>query len=493
MTKPDKRLFWILSALILLMPGCESPRQNVIVFAIATAPVSLHPFLASDATSERINALLYKPLVEFDQAQRPLPGQIEWIERSPTHYSLKLRTGIAPFSNGTLPTLHDVRQTLRQASSDPRSPHAATLAHIHSLSLPDGQHLDVRLSRPDPRFAEKLHLGLAPAEKLEDDSLMRDPIGNGAFVLQNWDAQNNLVLRRRDGQSLRFEVVPDPTMRALKLMRGEVHLLQNDLPFELYPLLEERPGVELQSNPGSTFAYLGFNLEDEITGDPRVREAIAHAVDREAIVKYLFQGRAEIANTLLRPEHWAAHDNLPVYAFDPQRAKDLLEELGYSKTMPLVLSYKTSTDPFRLRIAAALQAQLKDVGIKLDIQSYEWGTFFGDIKAGRFQTYSLSWVGIRSPDIFRYVYHSDSFPPNGANRGRYRSSEIDALIDEADALPSEQAAAIYRRVQKQIHQDLVYIPLWHENNLLLTKDAQSPGPAIDGNYRFLERILSRHE
>jgi len=492
-TLPGKRAWWVFLAAALLIAGCESPRKDVIVFAIATAPVSLHPFLANDATSERINALIYRPLIEFDQAQRPVAGQVEWEQQSTTHYRLRLRAGIVPFSDGTLPTLQDVSQTLRQASSDPRSPHAVTLAHIHSLSVQEEQYLDVHLSRPDPRFAEKLHIGLAPADRLTDDSLMREPMGNGVFVLQHWDAQNNLMLRRRDGQLLRFEVVPDPTMRALKLIRGEVQLLQNDLPYELYPLLKEKPDIELRSNQGATFAYLGFNFEDELTGDRRVRQAIAHAVDRETIVKYLFQGNAQITNTLLRPEHWAAHRALPAYAFDLQRAKGLLEELGYSEANPLVLSYKTSTDPFRLRIAAVLQAQLAEVGIKLDIQSYEWGTFFGDIKAGRFQMYSLSWVGIRSPDIFRYVFHSESLPPNGANRGRYRSSLTDALIEEADALPSEKAATAYHRAQEQIHRDLVYVPLWHENNLLLTRGIDAPGPATDGNYRFLERISLRHD
>lgn len=475
------------------MVGCESPGQDAIVFAIATAPVTLHPLHASDAVSERINALIYRPLVEFDQARRPLPGLIDWERLSPEHYRLRLRSDIQSFSDGSVPSLKDLEATIRDAGSDSRSPHAGTLSHVRSLTVLENEFVDVHLSRPDPRFPEKLHLGLAPAEKLDGNTLARAPVGNGQFVLEKWDAHNSITLRRSDGQLLRFEVVSDPTMRVLKLMRGEVHVLQNDLPYELYPMLQKHRDISLQANLGTTFTYLGFNLEDSLTGDRRIRTAIAHAVNREKVVRYLFQGRAETANTLLRPEHWAAQPELSEYTYDPERAEALLGEMGYNKTNPLKLSYKTSTDPFRLRIAAALQAQLAEVGIHMDIQSYEWGTFFADIKDGRFQMYSLSWVGIRSPDIFRYVYHSDSFPPRGANRGRYHSPIVDALIEKADRLPSDKAAALYQQAQTQIHQDLVYVPLWHEHNLLITRGIQSPGPSVDGSYNFLGQVSLKHD
>jgi peptide/nickel transport system substrate-binding protein len=478
---------------LLALAGCESAQQDVLVFAVAKPPASLHPLLASDATSERINALLYQPLVKFDSAQRPLPGAVRWEALSETRYRLRFNGEPAPFSNGSRPTLLDVEAVLAMASHDSRSPHAATLAHVASLHR-EGEHLDVFLSRPDPRFAEKLHLGLAPAELLPGDDLIRGPVGSGAFVFERWDAQNAWSLRRkRDGQRIHFEAVPDPTMRALKLKRGEVHLMQNDLPYELYAHLQQEGAVRLQYSPGSTFSYLGFNLRDEHAGNRSIRAAVAHAIDRDALVRYLFQGFAEPTNTLLRPEHWSANPNLQAYAYKPQESRRLLAALGYSPARPLQLSYKTSTDPFRLRIAAALQAQLAQVGIELQIQSYEWGTFFADIKAGNFQLYSLSWVGIRSPDIFRYVYHSDSLPPGGANRGGYVSAEADRLIEMAEQSPAQQAAVLYRDAQARIHHDLVYVPLWHEHNLLLSRGVQTPAPQSDGAYMFLEQVSLEHE
>jgi peptide/nickel transport system substrate-binding protein len=478
----------------LLLAACrQSATPDTLIFGIASAPGSLNPILATDASAERITGLLYAPLVELDAQGRPTPGQVHWQQLAAQHYRLQWVEHPATFVDGRTPTMADVQATLRAAIDQPASPHASTLAHVQRLQpSADGASLDVYLSRPDPRFAEKLHLGLIPAQR-SIHSLNWQPLGSGRFRLISHDAQDNLLLeRRRDGLKVRFDVAPDPTMRALKLIRGELNLLQNDLPYELYPRLQREPGVELHSASGSTFSYLGFNLDDRILADRRVREAIAHAVDRQAIVHYLFQDHAELSDSLLRPEHWAANPNLPTYTYDPDRARALLQQAGYSPSHPLVLSYKTSTDPFRLRIAAALQAQLARVGIQLNIQSYEWGTFFGDIKAGRFQLYSLSWVGIRSPDIFRYAFHSGSVPPHGANRGHYRSPQVDRWIERAEQLPDTAAARLFRQVQAQLQQDLVYLPLWHEQNLLLSRGVDHARPLPNGAYDFLDKVSLRH-
>jgi peptide/nickel transport system substrate-binding protein len=279
----------------------------------------------------------------------------------------------------------------------------------------------------------------------------------------------------------------------MKLLRGEVDLLQNDLPPELVGFLRERPGIQVLRAPGINFSYLGFNLADPLTGDLRVRQAIAHAIDREAILRWLFQAQGRLAEALLPPEHWAGATGLAAHAHDPERARRLLAEAGYAGPEPLRLSYKTSSDPFRLRLATVLQAQLAEVGIALEINSYDWGTFFGDIKAGRFQLFGLTWVGIRLPDIFRYVFHSDAMPPAGANRGRYRSAPADRLIDAARVEPDlQQQAVLYRQLQRLLHQELPYVPLWYEDQLaVLREGVVGYRLAPDGDYDGLVGIKRR--
>ena len=132
--------------------------------------------------------------------------------------------------------------------------------------------------------------------------------------------------------------------------------------------------------------------------------------------------------------------HLPPWQHDAQRARALLREHGL---LGAELVYKLSNDPLRLRIATVIAAQLEAAGLRVRLQSHEWGTFYGDVKAGRFQMFSLAWVGVHLPDVFRELFHSTAVPPHGANRGRYRSAAVDRLIDTALRLPPARSCLLY--------------------------------------------------
>jgi len=273
-------------------------------------------------------------------------------------------------------------------------------------------------------------------------------------------------------------------VRVLKLLRGEIDMLQNDLPPELVRYLETRPGINVQHLRGSNFAYLGFNLLDPVLAHIEVRQAIAYAIDRDAIIHTLLSNGARTADALLPPEHWAGNAQLVGYRYDPQRARALLAKAGYSNSHPLRLTYKLSNDPFRLRLATVLQSQLAAVGIDVRLQSYDWGTFYGDIKAGRFQLYSLAWVGIKTPDIFRYAYHSKSVPPEGANRGHYNDAQADQLIEQAEsATDSADQARLYQSLQAHLLATLPAVPLWYEDQVFAARvDITGYSLHSDGDY-----------
>jgi peptide/nickel transport system substrate-binding protein len=480
--------------------GCgPRPEQGAIVLGVAQAPANLDPRLATDAASERINRLLYARLVELDDAGRPVPGLACWDRLSPLRYRFELAADRLPFSDGRPVTARDAAATYRSIlDGEITSPHRAVLSIIEQIEVIDDRRLVFELREPDRLFPAYLGIGIVPARLIgEGRALQRAPVGSGPFRFVDWPTPGRLVLeRRRDQQRLVLERVKDPNVRVMKLLRGEVDLLQNDLPPELLQWLRQHDGVRVETAPGINFSYLGFNLADPVTGDVRVRRAIAHAIDRDAILRWLFKGFARKAEALLPPEHWAGIATLAPYRHDLGRARQLLAEAGVDPEHGIVISYKTSSDPFRLRLASVLQAQLAEIGIHLEIESYDWGTFFGDIKAGRFQLYGLTWVGIRLPDIFRYVFHSESLPPEGANRGRYRSPDADRLIDAARG---EQEAAVqarrYRELQALLHQDLPYIPLWYEDQVAAMRgDLIGYRLAPDGNYDGLgavERVTGR--
>jgi peptide/nickel transport system substrate-binding protein len=473
--------------------GCGQQPDGVLRMGLATAPTNLDPRFATDAASSRINRLIYQRLVDFDEAGMVKPSIARWQEVSPSRYRFILTGDGYRFHNGKQVTAADVKATY-DSVLDPltASPHRASVKIIERVAVVDERTLDFYLRRPDPLFPAYLVIGILPAERLADSHpFATRPLGSGPFRFVSWPREGELRLRRqRDGQPIEFLEVKDPTVRILKLLRGEIHLLQNDLPPELLGYLDNREGVRIESRPGSNFSYIGFNLEDQATRRLPVRRAVAHAIDREAIIRHLMQGKARPAEAIFPPDHWAGNDALTRIQYDPEQARLLLKEAGYSAANPLKLVYKTSSDPLRVRIATVIQHQLSKVGIEVQLRSYDWGTFYGDIKEGRFQMYSLSWVGLKTPDVFRNIFHSNAVPPEGANRGRYRDLETDSLIESAEKVSGLRGREqYYRRLQQRLLEQLPYVPLWFEEHIAVSRDTiQGYRLARDGNYDGLNLV-----
>ena len=487
---------------VFLLGGCSvqlagsDDDSQAIRYGIASMPQNLDPRFATDASSERINQLLYARLVNFNEALLPVPGIADWQQTDDFSYIFRLKPERLPFSNGVPVTAKDVVATYRFVlDRKSLSPHRQSLSMIESVQRVDDETIKFHLKQPDPLFPAYLQLGIMPASTVSDKKPDEKPDenvlqGSGEFELIS-KKQNRLTIQRRsDKQIVIFDMVKDPTVRVLKLINGEIDLLQNDLSPEMVAYLRQTEGIKSLQRRGHNFSYIGFNLNDRYTGDKRIRKALAHAINRAEIIQYVFQGAASRAESVLPGSHWAGHDQLQAYPFNPDKARQILSGLGYGPENPLQLTYKTSTDPFRIKLATVIQHQLKAVGIEMVIKSYDWGTFFGDIKGGNFQMYSLSWVGINTPDIFNYVFHSESLPPEGANRGRYVSSQVDSLLATAKKSSNlEQQKSYYRQIQEIVHSDLPYIPLWYEDQIAFTaEDIQGYRLSANGNYLSLNDI-----
>jgi len=302
------------------------------------------------------------------------------------------------------------------------------------------------------------------------------PIGNGDFKFDRW--QGKLTLRRvKDGQQVTLIEVKDPTVRVLKLLRGEADLLQGDLPPELVHYIQSKPQIKVVTTLGANYAYLGLNMQDPILKQLKVRQALAYAIDRQDIIDKVMVSHTRIADAILPPEHYAGNPSLTPYTYKPELAKQLLQEAGIH--LPLKLVYKTSTDAQRVRLATILQAQMKPAGIDLEVRSLDWGTFFEEVKQGQFQLYGLTWVGIKTPEIYSKAFGSTYTPPYGFNRGRYADAKLDALLLNED----------WPAVTAQIHAQLPYIPLWYEGqSVAMRQELQYYAPKADGNWDDLATI-----
>ena len=465
---------WLTLLLLSLCLLACNPIQtsSEIRFAIAQAPLNLDPRYATDAASERVNRLIYQPLVDFGAASKPEPVMASWQMIEDKQYRFTLIKNRMPFHNNTHLTAADVKATYDSFITLKDSPLTAEFANIDRIEVEDENTVLFTLKQADMHFPAKLIVGILPKDLIEKNhDFSHNPVGNGALKFVSWD--NKLRLERvKDGVKITLQEVKDPTVRVLKLLRGEVDLLQSDLPPELVKYLQGMRSIRLDTGLGANYSYLGLNMQDNLLKNLKVRQAVAHAINRQAIIDKVMVSNTRAAGAILPPEHYTnANKSFAAYDYSPQLSKKLLIEAGVK--LPLKLVYKTSTDAFRVRLATIMQAQMAEAGIDLQIKSLDWGTFFADVKAGNFQLYGLTWVGIKTPDIYAKAFGSQNFPPNGFNRGRYADAELDKLL----------AAENWQAATARIHNQLPYIPLWYEGQFAaMRKNLTGYTLKSDGNW-----------
>jgi peptide/nickel transport system substrate-binding protein len=380
-----------------------------------------------------------------------------------------------------------------------RSTKAAVYKYVDHIDAPDDETAVFHMKEPDATLLWNLSdgaMGIVPYGS--GDEITQHPMGSGPFKFVSAETDREVIIERNDDYwgdkpklaRVRFAVVPDETTEALELRKGSGDITINSLTPDTVAALARDANLAVESGGGTRLAYLGFNLRDPILKDVRVRQAIAYALDRRPMIEYLWRGEAQPARSILPMQSWAYNGDVPAYEHDPDKARQLLESAGY----PLVngvrfhITMKTSTDANTRLMVAVMQQQLREVGIVLDIRSFEFATFFTDVQHGAFQMYGLRWIGgNEDPDIFEYSCHSSKMPPNGANRVYYSNPKVDALIDKARReIDPKVRKPLYAEVQSILAEDLPYINLWYLDNVLVhttrVKNLQL-NPA--GNFDFL--------
>ncbi len=479
-------IFIFSSFFLFLLISCKGDfvaKKDELVAAFESSPTNLDPRLATDANSARIIGLIFNSLLRFDEKLNLVPDLSEkWENPNPVTYIFYLRKGIR-FHNGNELTAEDVKYTFESILNPSfLSPHRKSYEKIKAIIVIDKYTVKFVLSESYATFLINMTMGIVPkddAEKAKRDFTIR-PIGTGPFIFLKWIADERIELKRNsdyfEGKAklskLIFKIISDDTIRLLGLKTGEIDFIQNAIPPDLLDSLNKDKNITILTGDGVNYSYLGFNLTDPVLKDKRVRKAIAYAIDRNSIITNLLAGIAEPATGVLPKNNWAHEKDVTRYEYNPDKAKRLLDEAGFADpdgSGPMErfrLVYKTTNNDLRKMIGEVLQKNLKEVGIGLDIRTYEWGTFYNDIKTGNFQLYSLSWIGIVDPDIYYTIFHSDMVPPKGNNRNRYKNAEIDRLVIEGQkVLSNKDRKKIYSKVQKIAAEELPYISLWHPKNV----------------------------
>ena len=396
---------------------------------IESSPTNLDPRVGIDAQSERIDALIFDDLLDRDEHLNVTPALAErWEIPDPLTYIFHLRHGVK-FHDGRSLTSRDVKWTFdSMLQSKIRTTRAAAYRYVDHVEAPDDYTVVFRMKEPYSTLLWNLSdgaMGIVPYGSLTE--MTAHPVGSGPFRFVRAEQDNEVIIERNDAYwgdkprvpRVRFVVVPDTTTRALELRKGSADIASNALTSDTVLALEKEPNLQVERAPGTVYSYLAFNLRDPILRDVRVRHALAYAIDRRPMIHYMWRDFAKPADSILPPQSWAYDADVPKYAFDPEKARQILDAAGYRPVngIRFHITMKTSTEETTRLMVAVLQQQLRDVGIALDIRTFESATFMADVISGAYQMYSLRWIGgNEDPDIFEYAFHSDKFPPHGANR-----------------------------------------------------------------------------
>ncbi|MDD9951812.1 MAG: ABC transporter substrate-binding protein [Zetaproteobacteria bacterium] len=475
-------------------------------------PRSVDPRFASDEGSFILSQMTHCALIGHNQQHQPV-GHLakDWAWKSDTELLVNLKENVF-FADGTPVDAQAVKHTydyLRQSSGlkNP-SPFVGAFRDLESVRVVSPTRLVFVLKKYREFFPDDLVVGILPPKFVQDKQVsVRDQVqGCGPFVLQQQSLLGlSLVANPKYSlgpvaqvTKLHIRVVKDSSTMLAKLIKHEIDLAHEMLTFDSYARIEKQhTDLKLYVTHLPQTSYVGFNMEHPILKHKLVRRAIAMAIDREAILKYILDGRAEVAHTFLPPQNRFYAANTPKLAFDVKKAQQLLEEAGYpvdpSKGVRFGLKLSTSNSDMSMAFAQTIASNLSKIGIAVQHRSSEWAKFKLDLEKGRAQMWILQSVGIKTPEIYQAMLSQKRIPPHGPNRGRFIHAGLEKLFGEVEATrDAEQLQALYARIQHVTAEEAPYAFLFHNHLIYVAaKSVRGMEQSQSLDYAQLMTRLSR--
>ena len=507
-----------LAAAPLLLTFCLAPLAHAATLSVCTeaSPEGFDVVQYNSLSTTNASAdVLMNRLVDFDaQAGKLVPSLAQSWSVSPDglEYTFKLRPGVkfhttAYFTPTRELSAEDVRFSFERML-DPANawhkiaqsgfPHAQSLQLpqlIKKIETPDAQTVRFTLAHPDSTFLPALSMGFASIYSAEyADKLLKagtpelmnsQPIGTGPFVFTRF--QKDAVVRYKANpdyfagkpavDGLIYAITPDANVRLQKLRRNECQIALSPKPLDVDAATKD-PALKVAQTPAFMTAFVAINSQHPPLDKPEVRQAINLAFDRDTYLKAVFENSAQAANGIYPATTWGYAKQLPGYAHDPQKARDLLAKAGLKDGFSTTIWTRPTgsvLNPNPSLGAQLLQADLAKVGIKADIRVIEWGELIRRAKAGEHDLLFMGWAGDNGdPDNFLTPQFSCAAVKSGTNFARYCDKTLDSLISEGKTLSDQdKRSALYQKAQGLIQQQAVWLPLAHPTAYAFTrKDVQ---------------------
>ena len=442
----------------------EEGSGGTLVAAISAEPDQLDPHVTSAYVSFQVAENVFDTLVEPDENLEMVPSLAESWEVSDDGltYTFDLRDGVT-WHDGTPLTANDVVYSFGRWSTN----NGWRFAEGTEVTAPDDDTVVFSLPAPAPNLLSNLgaYKGLAIVQQanVESGDIQTAPIGTGPFKVGAWNLGDSVELVRNDGywggapslDGVTYRFVPDPTVALTNLQAGEAHWSDN-LPAQQVNNLKDSGDIVVESAPSNDYYYFAQNQAREPYSDPRVRQALAWAIDRDAIVQAALFGNATVNQNAI-PETSGWYSDYAPYTRDLDKAKALLEEAGVEDLQIDLMV--VSSDSQSVTAAQVIAANLAEIGVTVNIRQLDSTTWIAEQGEGNFDIYLWAWIGNLDPSDFYYAQHHSTGIFNAQG---YDNPDTDALLDQGAAETDRDARkALYDEAAKLIVDDASYIYLYN--------------------------------
>lgn len=484
-------------------PAKSGPKQLIV--GRGGDSVGLDPIQQTDGESFKVTENVFDTLVGYEEeSTQVVPSLAEKWEISPDGltYTFHLRSGVK-FHDGTDFNAEAVKWNFERWMDKNHPQHnkegfeyyndmfggyKGDKDHvIKSVEAVDPLTVKFTLNRPLAPFIQNLGMSCfaiaspTAVQKLGPEKFNENPVGTGPFVFKEWKRNDTITLEKNPNywnagypklDKLVFKVIPENTARLTALTSGEIDLMDGLNPDDAQAV-KDNPDLQLILRPSMNIGFVGFNVEKKPLDNPKVREALSYAINKPAIIEAFFAGLGEPAVNPMPPSIWGYNSNIKDREFNLDKAKQLLAEAGYPNgfkikfwAMPVPRPYM----PDGVKIAEAIQQDLKKIGVEAEIVTMEWATYLEKTKAGEQEMFLLGWTGDNGdPDNFLATL-LDKNNIGGNNRTRWANEEAHKLLMQAQsAVTKEEREKLYQQVQEIIFKDVPMVPLAHSTPALAAK------------------------
>lgn len=457
----------------------DTSADAVIVAAMNADISSMDPHANNDVASSNVTRHIYNNLIKVT-ADNEFVGDLaeSWEYLDDTNVAFKLKEGVT-FSDGTPLTAEDVKFSLERQKASPKVGHLVYM--IDSVEVVDDLNFIIHMSEPSNTLISSLAhasgaiLSKAYTEKLESEGkkIADAPMGTGPYTFVSWVPGSSIELKRNDNYfdkengakngGLIIKVIPEESSRTIALENGEVDVLLNVATTDAQRI-RDNANLALDEYTSSQLEMFVMNTQKAPFDNVLVRQAMNYAINKEDAVVVACNGEGTTSDSYIGPGAIGYYDTAVKYEYNPEKAKELLAEAGYSDGFTFTTFLSNDE---RARAATTIQANLQQIGVTMNIEQMEASTFYDRTGKGEHDACIQGWVANAEPDnTYRPLFASQNAGPGG-NRAFYKNPEVDALIDDAVTnRDSEAVAKDYQEIQRIVSEDAIWVPTYSKTGLV---------------------------